>query len=354
VNNETLKNFTVCLSRIKGFGPVTFQSLFSNLGSIETVYDYVLNNKESKITMNKDFAKDDILNILQKRSIKYKCYWELDYPEQLRNIPDAPIVIYYKGEWDSALFEKCISIVGTRKASFYGQQVTKKLTAELVENRFSIVSGMALGIDREAHLETLNRKGKTIAVLGTSVDMPTPASNIDIYKRILDNGGLVISEFTPDVKFVPALFASRNRIIAGLSVGTVIIEAGEKSGALITAELALDYNREVFCVPGNIDNPNAFGSNKLIKESKAKLIQNATDILSELSLPNISEAVDKVQDLNYSEGLIYNDLLFGGKSLEQLLESIVNLTKTEMLATLSLLELKSIIVKNDQGIYSIN
>lgn len=203
------------------------------------------------------------------------------YPKQLREIYNPPKKIYAIGNIE-ILNNLGIAIVGSRKATEYGKKVALKLSQDLSKNKIVIVSGLAKGIDSYAHIGTLNSKnGKTIAVLGSGIKEIYPKENIELARKIVKNGGCIISEYLPNDKPNKMNFPERNRIISGLSKGIVIVEASEKSGALITADFALEQGREVFAVPGDIYSNTSIGTNKLIQQG-AKLVTECEDILSEI------------------------------------------------------------------------
>ena len=201
------------------------------------------------------------------------------YPSLLVQIPDPPPFLYVYG--DIGLCNANIAVVGSRNATRYGIFTTKKLSADLASFKYTIVSGMARGIDTAAHLGALDAGGKTIAVLGSGFEKVYPAENLNLFHRIAQSGA-VITEFPLNAGPEPHHFPVRNRIISGLSLGTVIVEAAKKSGSLITARLALEQNREVFAVPGNIHSFKSTGTHSLIKQG-AKLVENTQDIIEELS-----------------------------------------------------------------------
>ena len=206
-----------------------------------------------------------------------------DYPFLLKNIPDPPKELFVLGDGDILSAKRVIAVVGTRKMTRYGQEITTKLTKELVEAGFVIVSGMALGVDGVAHQTAIDSGGKTIAVLGAGVDIIYPAQHRDLYNGILAHGGAIVSEVPPG-KFVSReQFPARNRIISGLSQAVLVTEGAIKSGGLITVRMALEQGREVFAVPGPINSPMAEGTNYLIKQG-ARLVTDVDDILSELNL----------------------------------------------------------------------
>lgn len=205
------------------------------------------------------------------------------FPPLLREIPRPPFLLYTKGvirDWNE---RKCIAIVGSRKYTNYGRQAAEHLAAGLAHAGFTVVSGLAFGIDRIAHEAALRSEGETVAVLADGLDERSiaPQSHLALAREIT-GGGALLSEYPPMTAARPAFFPARNRLIAGLSVGTIVIEAAEKSGSLITASLALDFDREVFAVPGSIFSPASAGTNALIR-SGATLIRNISDIIGEFS-----------------------------------------------------------------------
>jgi len=206
-----------------------------------------------------------------------------EYPKQLKNIYDPPLKLYVLGN-NEILKQDGIAIVGTRNASEYGKNVALQLSKKLCENGINIISGLALGIDSYAHWGSLrkNNIGKTIAVLGSGLDEIYPKQNLELAKRIINSGGCIISEYPVGTKPQKQNFPQRNRIISGLSKGVVVVEAGEKSGSLITADFALEQGRDVFAVPGNILNKTSVGPNILIKQG-AKLVTDYRDVITEYS-----------------------------------------------------------------------
>ncbi|MEK7134988.1 MAG: DNA-processing protein DprA, partial [Patescibacteria group bacterium] len=206
------------------------------------------------------------------------------YPEILKEIPNAPKQLYVRGHLPKD-HNLNFAIVGTRTASDYGRTLAFKIAKELAELGFNIISGLALGIDTQAHLGALEGKGKTTAVMGSAIDDNSiyPSENLNLVQKIISSGGAVISEYEPGTKSEIWFFPERNRIISGLSRGVLIVEAPEKSGALITARVALEQNREVFAIPGSIFSKNSMGTNNLIK-SGAKMVTTVDDILEELNL----------------------------------------------------------------------
>ena len=204
------------------------------------------------------------------------------YPASLREIYDPPIVLYVKGAWSECLDQPCIGVVGSRRCSTYGQNSALMLARDLAQRGMTVVSGFARGIDAAAHRGALEAGGRTVAVLGTGIDELYPRDHKKLAEEILAQGGALVSQFPLGTPPVSENFPYRNRIISGLSLGVVVVEAAENSGSLITARLAMEQNREVFAVPGNITSRNSFGTNYLIKGAGAKLVQQWQDIATEM------------------------------------------------------------------------
>jgi len=224
---------------------------------------------------------------LEKENIRMLIETDPEYPRLLKEIPSAPYVLYMKGELD--LNSPMISIVGSRKFTDYGSQVAYAFAKDLAKAGITVISGMAYGIDSIAHRGALDGGGKTIAVLGNSLDEKSiyPQSHLQLSQEIVANGCL-LSDMPLGAHASVGTFPARNRIVAGLSMGTLIVEAGEKSGTLITANLALEFNRDVFAVPGSVFSPQSFGTNDLIKKG-AKVVTSVKDILEELNLEEVHE-----------------------------------------------------------------
>lgn len=269
-------------------------------------------------------------------------------------IHNAPKQLYVRGELPKD-HNLNFAIVGTRAASDYGKTLAFKIAKELAELGFNIVSGLALGIDTQAHLGALEGKGRTTAVMGSAIDDNSvyPSENLNLVKKIISLDGAVISEYEPGTKSEIWFFPERNRIIAGLSRGFLVVEAPEKSGALITARLALEQNREVFAIPGSIFSKNSYGTNNLIK-SGAKMVTTVDDILEELNLTNLKTVSlrdisrrEKKEKLNPEEQLILNII-----EKEQIhIDKICKMSKMaagQVLSIVSVLEIKGII-KNIGG-----
>ncbi len=225
-------------------------------------------------------AAEQILKVCRKKSLRVDTCWDARYPRLLKEIARPPLVLYAQG---GTAVERSIAIVGTRKADPGARETARRIAAELAANGFSVVSGMAVGVDREAHEGALSVGGMTVGVLANGIDIFYPAANSDLYRMILADGrSTLVSEYPPGIMAGKWTFARRNRIISGLSLGTVVVKAGAKSGALITARYALEQNREVFACPGTAFDESYFGCHGLIREG-AQIVSSTEDILSQFT-----------------------------------------------------------------------
>jgi len=259
-------------------------------GSVDNLWSassaQVRNRLEKKISdlvleAKGEYSPDEELAKLLKLNIGYITNRDKQYPKLLKEIPDHPVVLYARGNID-VLSSPALAFVGSRKYSEYGKRSCRSIINQMNGAEVCIVSGLALGIDAIAHSAALENDLSTVGVLGCGLDRIYPVSNYQLGESIIKSGGAIISEYPPGTPPMKQNFPARNRIIAGLSLGTVVVEAAEKSGALITALEALDYNREVFAVPGNIESETSKGCNQLIQQG-AKLTTGAEDIFLELN-----------------------------------------------------------------------
>ncbi|UCB56853.1 MAG: DNA-processing protein DprA [Candidatus Omnitrophota bacterium] len=279
-----------------------------------------------------------------------------EYPELLKKIEHPPQRLYYKGSWDNAIFEKCLAVVGSRKMSNYGKQITNKLVSEIAQAGITIVSGFMYGVDATAHKAALEAGGKTIAVMPCGIEMIHPERQENLYKEILENKGLIISEL--EGAHPPALwtYPRRNRIMAGLSIATLVIEAGLKSGSLITAALARKYKRRLFAVPGPLTSSLSQGTLELIKEG-ADVVISAQDVLQCYGL----KAPEELSGAAASSSAPFSILSkLEQNILEKLrqepleidaLSRMAKVSASEMGTTLSLMELKGLLTKEEGRYY---
>lgn len=274
-----------------------------------------------------------------------------EYPELLRKIKDAPKVLYYKGTLKNR--ENCFAIVGTRRYSVYGKQIAQEIAGDLSEAGLTVVSGLAPGIDTFAHQAAVEKKRRTIAVLGTGIDEKSiyPKENLNLARKIVETGGCLISEYPPGTRGANFTFPQRNRIISGLSLGTLVIEAPEKSGALITADYAFSQKRKVFAIPGSLHSFNSKGPHLLIKKG-AKLTENADDVLKELHFPRPATSPGLVEGENKEEILILNALKEEALYIEKIIEK-TKLSPSSVNSALAILEIKGKVKNLGENIYAI-
>ena len=272
-------------------------------------------------------------------------YFDDNYPDTLREIIDSPILLYCVGD-TNLLVSNQLAVVGSRKYSTYGRNATDKIISELAESNITITSGLAFGIDTLAHEFSLKNNLKTIAVIGTGINIVYPASNRALYEKIA-RSGLIISEFPLGTEPLRHNFPLRNRLISGLSKGVLVIEAASKSGSLITAKIALDQNKEVFAIPGSIFNSTSQGCNDLIIQG-AKLVRNANDILEELlidstSKPHATEIVT-IEDLNLEpeQLLVYASISDNLTTIDKIMNT-TDLNYSKITAILFDLEMQNLV-----------
>ncbi len=284
---------------VRGIGPMKLRALLDHFGDLEEAWwadahelrKAGLDQRalENLLSMRSKISLDDEMEKIERQGVRVLTWDDPGYPPQLLNIYNPPPVLYVKGE---ILDEDqwAVAVVGTRGATVYGKEVARQISGDLARNKITIVSGLARGIDSEAHRAALDAGGRTIAVLGSGVDVIYPAESRKLAQAIVERGALV-SEYALGTRPEASNFPPRNRIISGLSLGVVIVEAGERSGALITADFALEQGREVFAVPGNIFRKKSVGTNKLIQQG-AKLVLSVEDILEELNLTMMSQQAE--------------------------------------------------------------
>lgn len=352
--------YHILLSMIAGLGPRRLAVLNQALGSPEKVWcgsekdllavpgiprkviDELL-TKRKRLNPEKEVQK------LRDQGIKILFSDEPVYPPRLQHIFDPPGVLYLKGNPD-VLQKPMLAIVGARKASYYGTAVAENIARDITRAGLVVVSGMARGIDTAAHRGALGVSGQTVAVLGCGVDVIYPRENRRVMAEIIEQGA-VISEFPPGTAPVAGNFPQRNRLISGLSEGVLIIEAAEKSGSLITADMALEQGRDVFAVPGQVTNPLNRGTHRLIKQG-ARLVEDAGDILEELGLKAVAGTAAGSEDasapeqgtgeLTPSEKKVYGLISENPVTGEMIIKK-TGLGSAEVLSLLVILEIKGLI-----------
>jgi DNA processing protein len=294
LSNALDRNFMkewIALNMTPGVGPRAATNLLERFGSPASVFHARRTELESvrlrpetiESIIKNEFADraEGELDRVKKLGGDILILDDGSYPSLLREIADPPITLYVRGDWQACLEQPCVGIIGSRQCSTYGENASEMLSRDLASRGITVVSGLARGIDAAAHKGALQGKGRTIAVMGTGIDGVYPKENIRLVREILDAGGCLVSQFPLGTPPLKDNFPYRNRIISGLCLGVLIVEASERSGSLITARLATEQNREVMAVPGNITSANSYGTNYLIKAG-AKLVQQWQDIVAEL------------------------------------------------------------------------
>jgi DNA processing protein len=349
VTADELK-YCVAFSGIPGIGRVRISRLKEYFGSLQEAWKAAegrlqqagLDSRrvDALVTLRPRISLDAEMEKLERHRVNVLVCDDPDYPSRLKEIYDYPPVLYVRGSLP-AEDEPSLAIVGTRRPTAYGRQVTEEIVADLARSGTTIISGLARGIDSVAHRAALDAGGKTLAVFGSGLDIVYPGENAKLAQAIMEHGALV-SEYPLGVKPKAENFPLRNRIMSGLSLGVLVVEAGERSGALITAHQAAEQNREVFAIPGSILSPASRGTNRLIQEG-AKLVQNYTDILQELNLVIVVQQAEirEFSPANEIESAILKQLSSEPNHIDEICRRS-GLTMPEVSSTLSMLELKGI------------
>lgn len=367
---ENLSYLKFLLS-IEGIGPQKILSIVSkfnsreelfensrvNLNSIDGINNILSNRiilaKKNFIEIKEKTEKE--LEKLQKLNGRIITYWDDDYPDLLKEIYYPPIILYMVGSLDK-IENNNISVVGTRMPTHYGKLQAELISSELAKRDLIIVSGLARGIDSIAHKAALNSGGKTIAVIGSGLDVIYPPENKKLFNEILEQG-LIVSEFPLGTKPDAQNFPKRNRIISGISLGTLIVETKLTGGAMQTAAYAIDQNREVFAIPGNINSKQSEGPNSLIQRGEAKLIKNADDIVEELKskldLRENKKHIEKRIDLNFFEERLLTVLQEEPKHIDEIAK-LTSMSVPDCLVNLLMLEFKGLVRQLPGKNFSLN
>ena len=307
INSED--KYFIAFASIEKIGGVFIKKLLDIKGSVKSAWE-----AEEKDFYNSGLRKSSVQTFLEKRDktdpdkmynltvekgINWLTYNSPDYPELLKQIEPAPMTLFYKGNLKRVNFEKTLSVVGSRKASTMGKENLGRILKDFYGTDLTIVSGGASGVDTCAHQNAIKNELSTIVVLGSGLDKPYPNQNEKMFEEICQSYGIVMSEFWHDCEPMPFRFPIRNRIVSGLSRGTLIVEAALKSGAMITANLCLEQNRELMCMPGNINNPNTQGIYHLLKNG-AIMVTNGQDIMDTMGWEKIKPQ-KKESNSNLSE-----------------------------------------------------
>lgn len=350
-----MKNkFWIAFSAIEETDSTFIHRLYTYFGDIEDAFNanrhdleqidgLSVKRAETFLRERDKIDPDKALAAVEDRGINYVTLEDDRYPKMLKQISDPPAVLYYKGELFDCNLEKTLAVVGSRKSSYHAKEAVSKILSQLNGTDICIVSGLAAGIDTSAHTAALENNLKTIGVIASGFDFIYPTSNKQLYEKIENGGGAVVTEYYPTFQPLKFRFPQRNRIVSGLSYGTLVAEASLKSGALITANLTLEQGRELMCIPGLISNPNTEGIYKLLKNG-ATLVTEAQDILEALNWevkPAEQLKID-LSGLSEIEEKILNSIEVEEKNLDEIMAE-TGIDVDNLLINLTTMELKGII-----------
>jgi DNA processing protein len=347
--------YWVAFSRVSGIGPVRFRALLAYFqddvaaawkADSKTLAQVGLDQKtiDGFLKQRASSNPQRELERLERLRVRVITFKDRDYPPLLKELPNAPMVLYVAGTLKHEEDRFALGVVGTRKVSTYGRQVTEQFAKELAHGQVTVISGLAHGIDTIAHTAALDAGGRTIAVLACGLDTIYPPTNLGLAKRIVASGqGALLTEFPLGVKPDSRNFPARNRIISGLSLGVLVTEAPQQSGALITANFALEQGRDVFAVPNGIYSPGSVGVNKLIQDG-ATLVTSVSDILMALNLFMVPQHIEMQAALpeNEEERLLLALLNHEPRHIDDLIRESVLPTMT-VTSTLTMMELKGMV-----------
>ncbi|MFW6150770.1 MAG: DNA-processing protein DprA [Chloroflexota bacterium] len=343
--------YRVAFSRVPGIGRARLMQLESHFGDLHAAWEASegalkeagldTRTADAVVAARAGLSLDAEMERLERCGVTAVPCRSPHYPSRLKEIHDYPPVLYIRGTLppDEAA---CLAVVGTRRPTMYGRQVTQEIVGDLARQGIVITSGLAVGIDSMAHRAALDAGGITVAVLAFGLDIVYPADNLKLARDIMERGALV-SEHPPGVRPKPESFHLRNRIMSGLSLGTLVIEAGERSGALITANHALEQNREVFAVPGTIVSGSSKGTNRLIQEG-AKLVRDASDVMVELNLSVVAPLQQSMMEFmpeSEAESTILGQLSSEPSHIDEICHR-TGLAMRQVSSTLAVLELKQV------------
>jgi len=341
----------VGFSKIPGIGRVKISQLLEHFTTMEHAWKAStgelkragLDSKtvDTVVNLRPRIVLDAEIDNLKQHKVKVLTFDSPAYPQRLKEIYDYPAVLYVRGDLLPE-DECCIAVVGTRRATVYGKQVTEEIVSDLARNKITIVSGLAKGIDSVAHRTAIEAGGRTIAVFACGLDIVYPAENARLAREVMEHGAL-ISEYPLGTRPKADNFPRRNRIMSGVSLGVLVVEAGESSGALITANQALEQNREVFAIPGSILSPASRGTNHLIQEG-AKLVRNYVDVLEELNLAIMAQQLEMKELLpaDETESLLLKQLSHEPTHIDELCRNS-GLETALVSSTLTIMELKGMV-----------
>lgn len=355
--------FWTAFSSIEQLDSTFIQRLYNYFGDIETAFNAKLSDLEqieglsvkkaenfiNKRGVNGGVNPDQTLDFVLNKGIKILTYDDERYPYMLRQISNPPMVLYYKGDLFSCNLERTVAFVGSRRASLAGKEGVSRIISDLKNTDLCIVSGLATGIDAISHKSAIENNLKTIGVIASGFDYIYPSGNKYLYEQIENGCGAVVTEYYPTFEPMQFRFPQRNRIVTGLSYGTVVGEAAIKSGALISANLTLEQGRELMCIPGSINNVNTEGIYKLLKDG-ATMVTKGEDILNALGweLPKANNSLSKVETDDIPEKYlpVFNEVSVEPKSFDEL-QIVTGLNTDELLILLTEMELQGLIEQSE-------
>ena len=354
--------YWIAFSAIEQLDSTFIQRLYNYCGDIEIAFNAELKDlkeieglsvkkAENFIEKKKNINPDKALEEVLKRNIKFITFDSSDYPYMLSQISNPPMTIFYKGDLSTCNLDRTIAFVGSRRASLNGKDGVKRVISDLRNTDVCIVSGLASGIDAISHESAINNNLKTIGVIASGFDYTYPESNKYLYEKIEQEAGAVISEYYPTFQPLKFRFPQRNRIVTGLSFGTVVGEAALKSGALISANLTLEQGRELMCIPGAINNVNTEGIYKLIKDG-ASIVTSGDDILNALGweIKKVQPKNETNLSLNPQEKIIFDIIGIEPKGFDEI-QAETKLETDELLSLLTMMEIKSLVEHIDGDRY---
>ncbi|MCQ2739183.1 MAG: DNA-processing protein DprA [bacterium] len=354
--------FWTAFSSIEQLDSTFVQRLYNHFGDVETAFNATLNElkqieglsvkkAENFVEKKKNVNPDKTLEFIKSKNINILTFDDDRYPYMLRQISNPPMCLYYKGNLFDCNLEKTIAIVGSRKASFAGKESVNKIISNLSGTDICIVSGLASGIDAIAHKSAIENNIKTIGVIASGFDYVYPSGNKYLYEQIIDGNGAIVTEYYPTFEPIKFRFPQRNRIVTGLSYGTIVGEAAIKSGALISANLTLEQGRELMCIPGAINNINTEGIYKLLKDG-ATMVTSGEDVLNALNWEIVSKETSSCSklELDFNKQKIFDIISVEPKCFDEIM-TVSGLNTQELLVCLTEMELSGLIEQTDGDRY---
>ena len=346
--------FWTAFSSIEQLDSTFIQRLYNYFGDIETAWNASLSDlkqieglsirkTENYFAKKKDVSPEQTLEFIQKKGINILTYEDDRYPYMLRQIPNPPMTLFYKGDLFSCNLDRTVAFVGSRRASFAGKEAVKSIISDLANTDITIVSGLAAGIDAVSHESAITNNLKTIGVIASGFDFTYPSSSKHLYEKLENGFGAIVTEYYPTFEPIKFRFPQRNRITTGLSYGTVVGEAAMKSGALISANLTLEQGRELMCIPGAINNINTEGIYKLLKDG-ATMVTKGDDVLNALNweINKNPTPMKKTQNLDENAQMIFDIIGVEPKGFDEI-QAYTGLSTDILLVRLTEMELRGLI-----------